>query len=181
MMGMEHKINKTGHRQGYLQHLRVRKEVPERHLHREIPQIPSRKSTCWGACTEMQQTWEINEVSQRCVWLQGHSLAGITEVCGMVPMAAVVQWRATGFVGGIGWEAGHKQSRQFLECVDNFLTQETEESTRKGVLLEAEAYEDIVYISVFSQCSSVHCDCRKRNPKNKPEKFLPPSCYYCCF
>lgn len=40
---MEHKINKTGLKQGHLQHLHISKEMPTWHHDGEIPQFPSRE------------------------------------------------------------------------------------------------------------------------------------------
>ena len=38
VIGKDHKINKTGIKQGHLQHLQIIKEMPKRHHYREIPQ-----------------------------------------------------------------------------------------------------------------------------------------------
>ena len=85
VVGRDHKFNKTGLKQGHLQHLHMSKELPTKHRDGEIPQTPSGNSTCWRASlkclhTNAHSTENKHEQLRICVQLQGHDLVWIREM-----------------------------------------------------------------------------------------------------
>lgn len=104
----DHKINKTGLKQGHLRPLHASKEVPTRHSYGEIPENIFWEVTVLGCFPEvrvMQAGWGLRVTSLRsgCGY-RAAILLGPGRHSGMAPMTRVLPWRDAGSLGRAGRE-----------------------------------------------------------------------------
>ena len=158
MTGRDHKINKTGLKQGHLQHLHVSKEVPTRHHYGEIPKTLSRESTCRGASLKCpyanaRSMGNKREESEMRVQLQGYDLVGITETWWDGSRDWSVAMEGYGqALGRTGWEDEEGEwpfyVREQLECMEPWLGRADEPTESLWVRLEEKTGKGGIVVGV---------------------------------